>query len=146
MHGLKVEHRRLQNNQSITPDIARYIQRHSLYGKVAVVAENPRGFLSAIRKQWIRLERRVQIDRASTINTKRIGQLESTLRRMRKLKFKAEAPGFFLEADITIATANDFVQAAPDCKIVFVTYSFPIEQLHIITSWMPIDGRVFIYE
>ena len=64
---------------------------------------------------------------------------------MRQLKFTAQAPEDMLEADITLATADDFVRNPPDCRMVYITYDFEREKLHMLTSWMPRNGVVVIY-
>ena len=51
-----------------------------------------------------------------------------------------------LDADITFATADDFVRSPPDCQVVYITYDFEREKLHMLTSWMPRNGVVVMYE
>jgi len=51
-----------------------------------------------------------------------------------------------LDADVTFATAEDFVRLAPTCRTIYITYNFEREKLHMLTAWMPRNAVVVIYE
>jgi hypothetical protein len=65
---------------------------------------------------------------------------------MQSLSFTSKAPDDQLEADITFATADEFVHVPPVCRSVYITYDFEREKLHMLTAWMPRDNLVVIYE
>ncbi len=65
---------------------------------------------------------------------------------MQSLSFSPKAPDDMLVADITFATADDFVRVPPVCRYVFVVYVFETEKLYMLTSWMPHGSWVVIYE
>lgn len=125
--------------------LALHIAAHALQGKIAVVTDKPIALLASTRKQWLRLIRLTENERSSTLNPTRKEQLEMHLEWMRQLKFTAKPPEDVLEADVTFAVADDFVCSPPDCQIVYVTYGFEREKLHMLTSWMPRNGAVVIY-
>ncbi|HSW91706.1 MAG TPA: hypothetical protein VLG09_03615 [Candidatus Saccharimonadales bacterium] len=145
MHALDVKHRQL-GKLSLTQDLAHELVKRVRYGKIVVVADNPIITLSAARKQWLRLERKIWSHRASTIRAKQILELTGELAFMQRVRFSAKVPDDLLEADITFATASDLMKAAPECKTMYVTYEFPKEELYAITSWMPPHGLVVIYD
>lgn len=145
MHGIKVEHRCL-SEEPLSQDLARDLYKRLPYGKAVVVTDRPIGMLSPFKKQWVRIIRKVQIERARTLNAARILELTEQIERMRSLKFVAKAPEDCLAADVTFATVNDFITYAPDCATMYVTCKIPREKLHAITSWMPQNGLVIIYE
>lgn len=144
MHGLFVEKYSL-NHKLLSRQLAEHILSHSTHRKIAVVTDRPAALLASTRKQWLRLIRLVERERSSTLNTARKERLEMQIAWMRQLKFTSKMPKDLLEADVTFATADDFVCTPPDCRIVYVTYSFEREKLHILTSWMPRNGVVVIY-
>jgi hypothetical protein len=47
---------------------------------------------------------------------------------------------------ITIATAEEFLQAPPTCKTIYVTCTLDTATLYRITSFMPPESLVIIYE
>ncbi|HKR82433.1 MAG TPA: hypothetical protein VJR27_05565 [Candidatus Saccharimonadales bacterium] len=144
MHGLFIEKYAL-HHKTLSQQLAQHIAAHGPQGKVAVVTDRPIALLSSIRKQWLRLIRLTERARSSTINPIRKEQLEVHLEWMRQLSFTAKAPDDLLEADITFATADDFVRVPPDCRIIYITYGFEREKLHMLTSWMPRNGVVVLY-
>lgn len=144
MHGLLIERCALEGG-SLSRQLAVHIAAHVQQGKIAVVTNKPAALLSSTRKQWLRLIRLTERERSSTLNAARKEQLEMQLERMRQLKFTTKAPEDMLEADITFATADDFVHTPPDCRIVYIAYDFEREKLHMLTSWMPRNGIVVMY-
>lgn len=146
MHGLHVKYRRLSRGDSLAKDLALTLANSSRYGKVVVVAAHPLSMLPAVRKQWLRLERKILIERARTIKALRIIELADQLDYMRAVRFTAKLPDDLLEAEVTFAKADDLVRAAPECKTMIVTYDFPKVTLHMITSWMPRNGVVVVYD
>lgn len=144
MHGLFIERYSL-NHKSLSRQLAEHIAAHGLQEKGVVITDKPVTLLASVRKQWLRLIRLTECERSSTLNPARKEQLEIHLEWMRQLNFTAKAPEDMLEADVTFATADDFVRTPPDCRIVYITYSFEREKLHMLTSWMPRNGVVVIY-
>lgn len=143
MHNLRVSHRLPVG--SLSHDLAKRICEEGMQGQVAVVADKPIVLLAATRKQWLKLMHRAQRDRSSTLNALKISQLTQQIAWMQSLRFTATAPDDLLEADVTFATAEDFVRIPPMCRTVYVTYEFEREKLHMLTSWMPTGGSVVIY-
>lgn len=146
VHSLIVERRSMPSNRSLAQDLAVQLAEVSRLGKAVVVSDKPDVLLPVVRKQWLRLERKIWLERARTINSARITELSNELSLMRNVSFTASPPDDLLEADITFATVDDFIRVAPDCKKMFVTYDFPVVKLHMITGWMPRSGVVVIYD
>lgn len=146
MHGLCVEQRSLNGHGSLSWDLAHHMYARSLCGKIAVVTDKPKELLSATRKQWMRIYRQGLREQASTLNASRVLELTHILARMQSMKFAANPPDDLLEADVTFAGADDFVQMPPVCLTIYVTYSFEREKLYMLTSWLPKNALVVIYE
>lgn len=143
MYGLVVEYR--SPSGSLSRDLAKQLSDGG-GGKVAIVAQNPVALLASTRKQWVKLTRRTQRDRSATLNAATVADLTQRIVWMQAAKFSASSLDDLLEADFTFATAEDFVKFPPVCRIVYVTYGFETEKLHMLTSWIPKDGKVVIYE
>lgn len=84
-------------------------------------------------------------ERASTLNTSHILELNHIIARMQSLQFTVVAPDDLLDADVTFATAEDFVSTPPVCPTVYITYGFEREKVHMLTSWIPRNGVVVVY-
>ena len=144
MNGLCVEH--LPLDKSLSSQLVRQICLHAPEGKLAIVTDKPEALLAAARKQWLKHIRRVRNERSSTLNPVHIHMLNRQLAWMQGLSFSSKAPDDMLVADVTFATADDFVRIPPVCRYVYITYVFEIEKLYMLTSWMPRGGLVVIYE
>ena len=145
MHGLFVEKHSLED-KPLSYHLARHICAHGPQGKIAVVTDKSEALLSATRKQWSRLLRHTQNERSGTLNPTRIDTLTGQILWMQGLTFTSKAPDDFLEADVTFATANDFVRVPPVCRCIYITYAFEREKLHMLTAWMTRNSLVVIYE
>lgn len=144
MHQLSVLYR--SPRDSLSRDLAEEIREQGIFGKIAVVTDKPIVLLSATRKQWLKLIRRTHRDRSSTLNAMKVTMLTQQISWMQSLRFTATAPTDLLEANITFATAEDFVRVPPVCRTIYVTYGFEKEKLQMLTSWMPKGGLVVVYE
>ncbi len=144
MHGLFVEKYSL-THKPLSRQLAEHLASRGSQGKIAVVTDRPVTLLASTRKHWLRLIRLTENERSRTLNTTRKERLDIQIEWMRQLRFTAKAPEDLLEADITFATASDFVRTPPDCRIVYITYSFECAKLHMLTSWMPRNGVVVMY-
>jgi len=145
MQGLCVE--RVQAlDQPLSRHLARHICSHGQQGEVAIVADKPDALLAATRKQWLKLIRQAENDRSSTLNPVRADMLTQQILWMQGLSFTSKPPDDQLEADITFATADDFMRIPPVCRHIYITYDFEREKLHMLTAWMPRNSLVVIYE
>lgn len=137
MHGLYTEHRHLRPGVAIAGDLATNIYKNVSLGKIVVVTDRPLIMLASVRKQWVRMMRKVQVERARTLRSDRVAELSEQADRMRELTFSANISEDILVSDVTFADADDMVRTAPDCCFMYVTYDFAKEKLYMMTSWMP---------
>ncbi len=144
MNQLSVLYRELRG--SLAKDLAEEILERGLYGKIAIVTAEPVILLSATRKQWLKLIRRAQRDRSSTLDAAKIAKLSQQIAWMQSCRFSAKVPDDLLEAYVTFARAEDFRRVPPICQTLYVAYEFEREKLHMLTSWMPKSSLVVIYE
>lgn len=145
MYGLHIEYLQIAANKSLASAIVPKIAERSYYGKVVIVAAKPVSMLSALRKQWLKAERRVWKTRAQALGVSRVWELNAELAFMQHLRFTAKPPDDLLEADITIATVEHLLCVAPICQTMLITCPLAKETAHMITSWMPRGGVVVIY-
>ena len=146
MHNLEVELREMRSNMSLSMDLAQQIVKRSLSGKIIVVVQNPRSSYASVKKQWQRLIRQLNTERARTLGSPQIARVRNEITRMQQLTFTFTYSSFELEADVTFATADSLAEMPPVCQTVYVTYDFERTKLHLLTSWLPLHSLVVIYE
>src|SRR5690242_18764298 len=84
----------------VASDIARHLQSRQYLGITVVVCQNPLSMLSTMRKQWLRLARNLQKQRASTLNAEEILRFTHTIMHMQHLQFVTQPPTEQAEAHI----------------------------------------------
>lgn len=67
MRRLYIEERHVVGG-AVSREIAYHLYARQLRGKVGVITDTPVPTLAAVRKQWIKLTRRAQRERSSTLN------------------------------------------------------------------------------
>lgn len=135
MHGLICEEGSFGANPS-TKDLARHLFTRMSCGKVVIVTDHPQTLMSPLRKQWLKLMRRVQRERSSTLHATRIAELSNTIACMQSLKFTIGYPPDDYPSDVCLATVEQLLRWAPDCRTLYVTCEVDRERLHLITAWM----------
>lgn len=146
MYRLCVEIREISSKQSLSWTLANDIFSQMSKGKIVVVTDRPEVSLSATRKQWHRLIRKVKRERSSRLKSQGIDHLLTHLELMSEMTFTGKAPTDLLEADVTFATADDLIRVPPICKTIFIAHPISKERQHLLTSWMPPQALVVIYE
>ncbi len=120
-----------------TKDLARHLYTRMYYGKVVIVADKPLSVISSLRKQWLKLARKVQKERASTLNATRIKELSGIISYMYGLDFTVHYPPDNNPGDVYIASADEVLRWPPQCRTMYATCDIELEKLHMITAWMP---------
>jgi len=147
MYGLIREEGSFGANPSVK-DIARHLYTRMYGGKVVIVAERPAALIGPLRKQWLKLMRSVQKERARTLDAARIQELASRVARMQAMKFTASwlTNDTYLDDsyDIYIATAEQLLLWAPECRTLYVTCDIEREELHRVTAFMP-RGSLIVF-
>ena len=90
-----------RGTDSVAADVMRHLHARQHLGKAIVLCEgNPVVMLSASRKQWLKLARSIQKQRASTLNADKILKYTHTIARMQRMRFTMKHPLERPDADI----------------------------------------------
>lgn len=130
----------------VASDIARHLQSRQFLGMTVVVCRNPLSMLSALRKQWLRLARNLQKQRASTLNAEEILRFTHTIMHMQHLQFVAHAPSDEADAHIFFVTPEELEFLPPGCLSLYVTTPPRATQLHEWIDALTADALVIDYE
>ncbi len=144
MHNLIVI--RKSTRTSLSRELAEQILERCVYGKIAIVADKPASMLSSTKKQVAQLIRRLQRERSSTLDSRKISELTQDIAWMQSLRFSSKVPRDLLDADVTYGVVDDFARFPPICSTIYITNKPEKEKLYMLTSWVNRGGRVIIYE
>jgi hypothetical protein len=126
-------------------DIAHHLFARQLQGTVVILSNNPTGLLSALRKQWIRVTRKVQGERSSTLDATLILELTKTIAHMQNISFTSKSPYDEPGADVYVMDNNQLEEVPFGCHTFYMADVVPDERLTAITEAMPYSGVVVFY-
>lgn len=143
---ISIENRVLESSRPLSKELARHILGRYSYGKIAVATEHPLAIMSSVRKQWLRLIRLAQRERASTLNHIRQYELDQTIWRMQSITFTAQDPACDPIAYISFATVEQFRLFPPMCATLYIAGHVERADQYLLTSWMPRNSLAVLYE
>src|SRR5215471_6519898 len=94
------------DNFDIAADMMRHLHTRQYLGKTIVICQRPAILMPAAHKQWLRLSRTIQRQRASTINADKILKYTRTITHMQHLRFVARTPLESPDADVFFLTQD----------------------------------------
>jgi hypothetical protein len=145
MNNLDIERRKIDFS-SLSAEIARHIQDRIEEGKVCVVTDRPKDLMSAVRKQWHKIIRKVQRQHADTLDARKILACTQQIAHMQQMEFVANPPDDFIGVNIGFVTPSQVLRYAPDCRTMYVACTVQRDKLHFMTAMMWPGSLVVIYE
>lgn len=143
MGSLYIEERHLAGG-AISREVAYHLYARQLRGKVVVVTDTPVPTLAAVRKQWVKLTRQVQRERASTLNPIHLREIGRQLARMQSMRFVAASQLEAPEADVFFVEPAKLLEVPPACHTLYVTCEIDRKTLDDITSHLPYGALVVL--
>jgi hypothetical protein len=135
-----------RGSDSIAADIMRHLHTRQHLGKAMVVCGHPNVMLSAARKQWLKLCRSIQKQRASTLNADKILKYTHTITHMQQLRFSAKSPLDDPEADIYFVTPDNLTAAPMQCFSIYLTVELPAATATLLLEQLPADTLLVDYD
>ncbi len=109
-----------RGSDSIAADMMRHLHSRQHLGKTLIVADEPLSMLAAGRKQWLKLARSLQKQRAQTLNADKILKYTHTIARMQHLRFTTKGPLEEPTADIYFLTPANLSVMPLQCWTVYL--------------------------
>lgn len=127
-------------------NIAEHLCNRMYYGKAVIVADRPEVFISVLRRQWLKLARRMQIERARTLDAVKISELEGAMCYMQHLRFTRRYPPGEYTGDVYIVGVKEALMWPPECSTMYIVAKTEQHEKYLLTSWMRPHSLVVIYE
>ena len=145
-----------RGTDSLAADIMRHLHARQSLGSEIIVCDHPIAMLSACRKQWLKLSRMVQRQRAGTLNADKVMKFTHAISRMQRMRFTCKLTCDFPDADVYCLTpsqaaalpfrpASVYLTTTPDKPwIAFAgghmpTNSLIVDYMHV-TDWQKLFG------
>lgn len=141
------EHRNktARGTDSIAADIARHIHSRQQLGTVLIICDQPVAMLSAIRKQWMRLTRTVQRQRASTLNADKILKYTRSITQMQHIRFTTKQPSYLQDAAIYCLESSDELELPKNCFSVYTLLPLSFHRAQTVVQTIARDALVIDY-
>ena len=127
----------------IGADITRHLNARKHLGRVLVISENPLALMCVARKNWLRLARSAQKQRAATLNSDRILRLTYAIAHMQRLTFVAKTPPEQPNAHVFFISPDQIEVAPLECYTVYITTPVATERLEVLQKELP-DSCLFV--
>jgi hypothetical protein len=133
-----------RGTDSIAADIARHLHTRQHLGRTIVITDQPAAMLAATRKQWVKICRAVQKQRAQTITADKILKFTHAISHMQRMKFTAKSP---LELDASVYfMAPDNLEVVPlHCLTIYVLREPEESEAAELIVQLPADALVVDY-
>lgn len=135
-----------RGSDSIAADIMRHLHSRQHLGTTIVICHQPTVMLSACRKQWLKLARNVQKQRASTLNADKILKYTHTITRMQHMRFTMKTPLENPDAEIYFLQPEQLDELPPGCMNLYVVERLDEEQAQRITDQAAPEALIIDYE
>lgn len=139
--------RAARGTDSLAADMMRHLHTRQHLGKAVVICDQPAVLLPAARKQWLKLSRTVQKQRASTLNADKILKYTHTIAHMQHMRFTAKTPLEDPAADVYFlhAAAGAMATVPAQCYTVYVTTA-PADNAASWLQQLPVEALIVDYD
>lgn len=141
----ELRNRSAKGTDSVAADIMRHLHSRQHLGKAVVICEQPTALLAASRKQWLKLSRAIQKQRASTLNADKILKYTHTITHMQHLRFTSKTPLEEAEADIYFLEAGRTEVMPLRCYTIYVHSPLPRARAAAVIQQLPAETLVVDY-
>lgn len=131
--------------ESLAADLMRHVHTRQYLGKTVVICDQPIVLLSAARKQWLKLSRNLQRQRASTLNADKILKYTHGIAHMQRLKFSTKQPLEQPTADIFFLHSDALDILPAQCFNVYLAVELTASQIETLVTQLPNEALLVDY-
>jgi hypothetical protein len=134
-----------KGTDSIAADIMRHLHTRQHLGKVVVLSDQPTALLAASRKQWLKLSRTIQKQRASTLNADKILKYTHTITHMQHMRFTAKTSLQDPEADVYFLGKQGCENMPLHCYSIYVICEIADDTARNMIEQLPSEALMIDY-
>lgn len=134
-----------RGSESVVADIMRHLHTRQHLGRAVVVHQQAQTLVSPARKQWLKLARSLQKQRASTLNADKILKYTHGITRMQRMIFSSKTPLERPTADIYFLTPDELGMMPMECWSVYVLCSLETRAARDMLQQLPEQSLVVDY-
>lgn len=134
-----------KGHDSLAADLMRHLHTRQYLGKTVVICDQPNAMLSTTRKQWLKLSRTLQRQRASTLNADKILKFTHGIAHMQHLRFGTKDPLEHPSTDIFFLQPDNTSILPAQCFSVYLATPFDPSVLSAIIEQLPSEALIIDY-
>lgn len=134
-----------RGTDNIIADSMRHLNTRQHLGKAVVVCDHPAIVLSVARKQWLKLSRSLQKQRASTLSADKILKYTHTITRMQRMLFTIKTPRERPNGEVYFLTSESLAIMPNDCWTVYIMSAIDPKAALNMLSQLPAEALVVDY-
>ena len=142
---IDMQNSNIKGTNNIMADIARQLYARTQIGKAVIVTDQPTAAQRLLQRQWFRLIRKLQIQRALTDNGAIIADLSRTISLLQTMHFTTLAPFEAPHNDAFIMMPEGLHDILPECHTLFVAAPVPEALLEQVITCLPPNACVYKY-
>lgn len=135
-----------KGTDSIAADMMRHLHARQHLGKAVIICDQSLPMLAAARKQWLKLTRAIQRQRASTLNADKILKYTHTITHMQHLRFTHKKPVDDPEADVYFIDANECELMPAHCYSIYIMTDLNSEIIRPLLDQIPAEALIIDYK
>lgn len=141
-----LEIRRLRPSVTKMGDVALHLFLRYMFGAVVIVVNDPPRYLSVLRKNWLKLLRSLELERARTLDRSRRQAIERLMIEMEQLVFTFQAPTSVSRADVYLCSPHAVKNVLAAASTIFVCDPQSEQSCSTILQNAPTGSAVIVYE
>lgn len=134
-----------RGTDSIAADVMRHLHTRQHIGKAVIITAQPVPLLAASRKQWLKLTRTLQKQRASTLNADKILKHTHTITHMQHMQFTARGPLEAPEAEVYFMAPGELGVIPVHCWSVYVLDHINGNEVDTTLAQLPAEALIIDY-
>ncbi len=132
-----------RGTDSVIADMMRHLHTRQHLGAALIITDDPTITLSTARKQWLRIARSVQTQRASTLNADKILKYTHTITHMHNMEFTLKSPRERPDGDVFFVRPSELNDAPMHCFSVYLNVVLPEAAAKRLVEQLP-DGALVV--
>lgn len=134
-----------RESDNIISDTMGHLSTRQHLGKALIICSDPPEALSAARKQWLKLARTLQKQRAKTLSADKILKYTYTITRMQRMHFTAKNPLERPNASIYLLSPDNLDAIPAQCCTVYLLCPLGSESIASLVTQLPESSLVIDY-
>ncbi len=134
-----------RGTDSLAADVMRHLHARQHLGKAIIIGSQPIVMLSACRKQWLKLSRTVQRQRAATLNADKILKYTHNITRMQRMDFTYKTALTHPEADVYCLSPEQTDVLPARCLSIYLTTDMDEKTARVVIDQLDQDALIIDY-